>query len=199
MDHAEKVKLVFATNNPHKFEEIKCKLEDRINLLSLEDIGFSGVIPEEQDSLEGNAAQKAFFIHNRFGLDCFADDTGLEIDALQGEPGVYSARYAGENCTFEDNMKMVLLKMAGINNRKARFRTVIALVEKGNLNSFEGEIKGSITTEKRGTKGFGYDPIFQPEGYTQTFAEMSLIEKNLISHRALAITAFIKHFIADKR
>jgi XTP/dITP diphosphohydrolase len=194
MNNSKKIKLLFATGNRHKFEEIKHVLDNRVDLLSLTDIGFSDEIPEEQDTLEGNAAQKAIFIYNKYGIDCFADDTGLEIDSLKGEPGVYSARYAGENSTFEENMNKVLLKMTDKINRKARFRTVIALVEKGKLTIFEGEVKGLITLEKHGIKGFGYDPIFQPEGYNRTFAEMSLSEKNLISHRALAIAEFIKHF-----
>lgn len=199
MNNPKTKNLVFASNNQHKFEEIKYALENRINLLSLADIGFSGDIPEEQDTLEGNAAQKAFFIYNKFGLDCFADDTGLEIDALQGEPGVYSARYAGPNADFENNMNKVLTKLSGVENRKARFRTVIALVENGKLTTFEGEIKGWITVEKRGLKGFGYDPIFLPEGHQLTFAEMPLAEKNLISHRALAVAAFIEHLIPGKK
>jgi len=189
-----KTKLVFATNNRHKFEEIQGILRDRVELLNLAEIGCNDEIPEEHDTLEGNAAQKAFYIYRKFGVDCFADDTGLEIDALHGEPGVYSARYAGEICTFEDNMNLVLSKMTGIKNRAARFRTVIALVERGNLTSFEGVIEGSITREKRGLKGFGYDPIFEPTGSNHTFAEMPLSEKNKISHRALAIEAFAKHF-----
>jgi len=193
MNDMGKTKLVFATNNRYKFEEIKQVLKDKVNLLDLADIGFSGEIPEEQDTLEDNAAQKAFFIYHKYGMDCFADDTGLEIEALQGEPGVYSARYAGGNCTFDDNMNLVLLKMVGKSNRKARFRTVIALVEQGRLNTFDGVIKGLITHEKRGMEGFGYDPIFEPEGYGRTFAEMTLPEKNLISHRALAVAAFFNY------
>ena len=197
MNNSAIKKLVFVTNNGHKFKEIKQVLENRIILLSLADIGFSNEIPEEQNTLEGNAAQKAFLIYHKFGIDCFADDTGLEIEALQGEPGVYSARYAGANCTFEENMNLVLLKMAGKSNREAQFRTVIALVEKGRLTTFEGKIKGIITHKRRGTKGFGYDPVFQPKGYRQTFAEMSLKQKNLISHRALAVNAFMKYLIPD--
>jgi XTP/dITP diphosphohydrolase len=197
MSNSEKARLIFATNNSHKLEEIKQVLQGRVNLLCLADVGFSGDIPEEQNTLEGNAVQKAFFIYKKFGMDCFSDDTGLEIEALDGEPGVYSARYAGENCNFDNNMNMVLSKMTGKSNRKARFRTVIALVEQGKLSTFEGEIKGLITTEKHGTKGFGYDPIFQPEGYERTFGEMSPGEKNMISHRALAVNAFLKHFESD--
>jgi XTP/dITP diphosphohydrolase len=196
MNNSEKTKLVFATNNQHKFEEIKQVLDDKVNLLSLADIGFSDEIPEEQDTLEDNAAQKAFFIYHKYGMDCFSDDTGLEIEALQGEPGVYSARYAGEKCSFDDNMNLVLLKMIGKNNRKARFRTVIALVEQGRLYTFEGKICGLIALERLGMKGFGYDPIFIPDGYKCTFAEMSLTEKNRISHRAIAVNSFISHIVA---
>ena len=182
-----KPRLIFATNNKHKVNEIRDVLGDRVELLDLSDIGFTGNIPEDQDTLEGNAAQKALYIYNRFGMNCFADDTGLEIEALHGEPGVFSARYAGENCTFEDNMNKVLEKLKDHSNRKARFRTVIALVEEGNLSFFRGEVSGSILSEKHGLKGFGYDPIFRPEGYRQTFAEMTLGDKNKISHRAKAI------------
>lgn len=168
-------------------------MDQKIEVIHLGDLKFSGHIPEEQETLEGNAAQKAFFIYEKFGMNCFADDTGLEIEALNGEPGVFSARYAGESCNSEENVKKVLENMMGQANRKARFRTVIALVMDGKLTTFEGEIKGLITLEKSGDQGFGYDPIFQPEGYTKTFAEMTLAEKNAISHRALAIQAFINH------
>jgi XTP/dITP diphosphohydrolase len=185
--------LVFATNNKHKLEEILHVAGSHIHLLSLSDLGFTGDIPEEQDTIEGNAAQKAFFIYDRYAIDCFADDTGLEIDALHGEPGVYSARYAGENCSFEDNMNKVLAAMEGMDNRKARFRTVITLVENGKLTTFQGEIKGIITREKHGLQGFGYDPVFLPEGFNRTFAEMELAEKNRISHRALAVQKLIDY------
>jgi XTP/dITP diphosphohydrolase len=190
-------KLVFATNNRHKAQEIKNILKNQIEILSLGEIGFYGEIPEEQNSLEGNAEQKAFYIYNYSGIDCFADDTGLEIEALNGEPGVYSARYAGENCTYDDNMNLVLLRMNGLSNRKACFRTVIALVEKGRLCTFEGRINGRIIEEKRGSSGFGYDPIFIPDGFDQTFAEMTPDQKNAISHRAMAIKAFTKYIFPD--
>jgi len=193
MNDSEK-SLVFATNNKHKFDEINHAIGNKVKLQSLIDIGFTGEIPEETQTLEGNAAQKALFIYSKFGLDCFADDTGLEIEALNGEPGVFSARYAGMNCSFEDNMNKVLRKMHGKANRDARFRTVIALVEGGQLRYFVGEIRGTIVQEKRGSKGFGYDPIFLPEGYSKTFAEMSLADKNLISHRARAIDQLIQYF-----
>jgi XTP/dITP diphosphohydrolase len=194
MRHPDTPKLVFATNNRHKFEELQHSLGGQVELVSLKDIGFTGEIPEEQDTVEGNAVQKAQFIYQHFGVNCIADDTGLEIDALDGEPGVYSARYAGENCTFEDNLKLVLKKMTGKTNRKARFKTVIALMEQGQLSTFMGEIRGLITEAKRGSLGFGYDPIFEPEGWNKTFAEMTLEEKNKISHRGLAVEAFIKYF-----
>jgi XTP/dITP diphosphohydrolase len=186
--------LVFATCNRHKFDEINHVLGNRVKMKSLLDLGFNGEIPEEMFTLEGNAAQKALFIYRKFGMDCFADDTGLEIEALNGEPGVFSARYAGKNCSFEDNMNKVLQKLIGKNNRNARFRTVIALVENGQLRYFKGEVRGTIIQEKRGTAGFGYDPIFQPEGFSQTFAEMSLADKNLISHRARAINQLLQYF-----
>jgi XTP/dITP diphosphohydrolase len=185
--------LVFATNNKHKLEEIRHVASPHIHLLSLSDLGFTGDIPEEEDTIEGNAAQKAWFIYDRYGINCFADDTGLEIDALHGEPGVYSARYAGENCSFEDNMNKVLAAMEGIENRKARFRTVIALVENGKLTTFQAEIQGVITREKHGLQGFGYDPVFLPDGFDRTFAEMVLAEKNRISHRALAVQKLIDY------
>jgi XTP/dITP diphosphohydrolase len=181
------MKLIFATNNRHKFEEIRSVLDPRFELLNLNDIGHSGEIPEDHETLEENAAQKAFFIYEKVNINCFADDTGLMIDALQGEPGVYSARYAGKDCTFEDNMNKVLGRMKSVRNRQAYFRTVIALVEEGHLKIFQGEIQGLITHEKRGQSGFGYDPIFQPNGFDRTFAEMTLSEKNGISHRALAV------------
>jgi XTP/dITP diphosphohydrolase len=185
--------LVFATNNKHKLDEIRHLVSPYIQLLGLSDLGFSGEIPEEMDTIEGNAAQKAWYIYDRYKTGCFADDTGLEIEALHGEPGVYSARYAGENCSFEDNMNKVLAAMKGISNRKARFRTVIALVENGKLTTFQGEIKGVITREKAGRQGFGYDPVFLPDGFDRTFAEMDLAEKNRISHRALAVQKLIDY------
>jgi XTP/dITP diphosphohydrolase len=185
--------LVFATNNKHKLEEIRHLATPHIHLLGLSDIGFAGDIPEEMDTIEGNAAQKAWFIYNKYEINCFADDTGLEIDALHGEPGVFSARYAGENCSFEDNMNKVLAALEKTENRKARFRTVIALVENGKLITFQGEIQGVITREKHGLQGFGYDPVFLPDGFYRTFAEMDLAEKNRISHRALAVQKLIDY------
>lgn len=179
-------KIVFATNNPHKLDEIRKIAGTNIEILSLADINCHDDIPETADTLEGNALIKARHIKEKYGYDCFADDTGLEITALGNEPGVYSARYAGNDCNPQRNMEKVLDKMSGINNREAAFRTVIALIIGDDTHLFEGSIKGYIITEKRGNAGFGYDPIFQPEGYTKTFAELGETEKNKISHRAIA-------------
>jgi XTP/dITP diphosphohydrolase len=195
LQETSKSKLVFATNNQHKFKEIMDVLGNKIDLISLEDLGFTGDIPEEHHTLEANALQKANTIYNLYGVNCFADDTGLEITALDGEPGVYSARYAGEKCTFEDNITKVLKKMTDVKNRNACFITVIALVENGIHKIFTGKIVGEITTERKGNNGFGYDPIFKPKGYHCTFAEMSLEEKNLISHRAIAVAALKDYLI----
>lgn len=185
------MKLVFATNNPNKLKEIQHKLGNEIELLGLNDIGCNEDIPETAPTLEGNALQKAMYVYEKFGYDCFADDTGLEIDALGGEPGVYSARYAGEAKDAQANMAKVLEKLNGEGNRAARFRTVIALVVGGKKTLMDGEVKGVILTEKRGSEGFGYDPIFQPEGYELSFAEMDLTEKNKISHRARAVEKLV--------
>jgi XTP/dITP diphosphohydrolase len=187
------MELVFATNNKHKLGELQAILGDRIKLLSLNDIGCDEDIPEEQETLEGNASQKAFYVFNKFGYNCFADDTGLEIEALNGEPGVYSARYAGEERSAEANMDKVLAGLFKIKNRNARFRTVISLVIDGSEKQFEGVVDGNILTEKRGKSGFGYDPIFQPEGFLQTFAEMNLTDKNKISHRGRAVEKLIQY------
>lgn len=181
------MKLVFATNNKHKLEELQAIVGEHFKLLSLRDIGCNEEIPEEQDTLEGNARQKAFFIYNKFGYNCFADDTGLEIEALNGEPGVFSARYAGEAKNPEANIDKVLDKLAKINNRKARFRTVISLVINGTEHQFEGIVDGEILKKRQGKSGFGYDPVFLPDGFSQSFAEMSLQDKNQISHRGRAV------------
>jgi XTP/dITP diphosphohydrolase len=185
--------LVFATNNIHKLGEVRAILKGLVEISSLQEIGCNEEIPEEQDSLEGNAAQKGLFVYNKFRYDCIADDTGLEIEALNGEPGVFSARYAGEKCTFDDNIELVLRKMKGIENRKARFRTVIALVEQGKVHYLEGSIHGKITTERHGKQGFGYDPVFIPDGFDRTFAEMSPDEKNAVSHRARAVLELYRY------
>jgi XTP/dITP diphosphohydrolase len=180
-------KLVFATNNAHKLEEIAAILGEKIKLLSLKDIECTADIPETANTLEGNATQKAEYIYQQYGLDCFADDTGLEVEALDGAPGVFSARYAGEGHNSEDNMQKLLQNLQGVTNRKAQFRTVICLIWDGKKYLFEGICKGEIIEEKRGNAGFGYDPIFVPEGYDQTFAELGNDIKNSISHRAKAV------------
>lgn len=185
------MELVFATNNRHKLEELQELLGSEIKLLSLGDIGCYEDIPETRPTLEGNARQKSLFVYEKYGYNCFADDTGLEIEALGGEPGVYSARYAGDAKDSEANMKKVLEKLVKINNRKARFRTVISLVLNGEETQFEGIVEGAILTEKKGNSGFGYDPVFQPKGHTQSFAEMSLEQKNKISHRGRAVEKLV--------
>ncbi len=181
------MKLVFATNNQHKLHELRTMLGSKFELLSLSDIGCTDEIPEEQPTLEGNARQKAQFIFNKYKINCFADDTGLEIESLNGEPGVYSARYAGPDNNAQANMDKVLSNLAKIKNRNARFRTVILLILDGKEYAFEGIVDGTILSEKKGTTGFGYDPIFLPNGFNQTFAEMALSEKNTISHRGRAV------------
>ena len=182
-----KRKLVFVTNNAHKLEEISSILGGKMELLSLKDIQCTADIPETADTLEGNAIQKAEYIHRHYGLDCFADDTGLEVEALNGAPGVYSARYAGEGHDSEANMQKLLHNLEGKDNRKARFRTAICLIMDNEQHLFEGICRGEIIQEKRGGAGFGYDPIFVPEGYTETFAELGNDIKNTISHRAKAV------------
>jgi len=179
-------KLVFATNNQHKTEEIRAALEGKYEILNLEDIGCLVDIPETADTFEGNASLKSSYVVAHFNLDCFADDSGLEIEALNNEPGVYSARYSGSRDNME-NIQLVLKKLEGIANRRARFKTVISLMQNGENHIFEGTIEGTIRTTLSGFNGFGYDPIFQPDGYELTFAEMDLAEKNKISHRAIAL------------
>ena len=186
------MELVFATNNPHKLTEISNLLNGRIRLLSLKDIGCFEELPEDQDTLEGNASQKAWYLFDKYGYNCFADDTGLEVEALGGQPGVFSARYAGPARSAEDNMDKVLSLMDKIINRKARFRTVISLVLEGSEKRFEGVVEGQILRCKKGAGGFGYDPIFKPDESNLSFAEMSLDEKNQISHRARAITKLVE-------
>ncbi|MDP2423653.1 MAG: RdgB/HAM1 family non-canonical purine NTP pyrophosphatase [Bacteroidales bacterium] len=201
-------KLVFATQNKHKIIEVTDVITKRLyesgnnatqwEILSLSDLGGLYDIPETALSLEGNALLKAMYVVDRFGFDCFADDTGLEIDALDGRPGIYSARYAGENKNFEDNINKVLKELRGIENRKARFRTVVALVIKNHVHYFEGIMNGQIIHSKRGSGGFGYDSVFLPECYDRTFAEMTLDEKNQVSHRAIAINRLCD-FLNDYR
>lgn len=188
-----KKKLVFATNNAHKLEEIASILGEKIELLSLKDIGCTADIPETADTLQGNAIQKAEYIHSHYGFDCFADDTGLEVEALDGAPGVFSARYAGDGHNSEANMQKLLQNLQGVENRKAQFRTVICLILDGKQHLFEGICKGEIIKEKRGSAGFGYDPIFVPEGYNESFAQLGNAVKNKISHRAKAVEMLCKY------
>ena len=185
--------LIFASNNKHILEEIRNLLEGIVKIKSLKEIGLEGDIPETADTLEGNATQKAEWVYSRTGMDCFADDTGLEVEALNGEPGVYSARYAGENCSFADNVNKLLKALEGHSNRNARFRTAICLIENGEKKYFEGIVNGTITTFEAGNEGFGYDPIFLPEGHNKTFAEMPLDIKNKISHRGRAIQKLVEY------
>ena len=177
------MKLVFATNNKHKLQEVRDILGNRVEVLSLNDINCHDDIPETAETLQGNALIKARHIYEKYGLDCFADDTGLEVEALGGEPGVYSARYAGEECCSEANMQKLLHNLTGKENRNAQFRTVLALIIKGEEKLFNGIVKGTITEKKMGDSGFGYDPIFIPEGFSDSFAQMSSEMKNSISHR----------------
>lgn len=192
-----KRKLVFVTNNPHKLREIKNILDKKFEIISLNDLGINEDIPETADSLEGNALLKARFVHQRTKLDCFADDTGLLVDALNGAPGVYSARYAGENASFDDNMDKLLDAIEGNPNRKSGFRTAIALILDDREYIFEGSVDGVILEQRKGIEGFGYDPIFQPVGYDESFAEMDASLKNTISHRGLAVKKLAR-FLLDK-
>ena len=182
------MKICFATNNKNKLKQIKQALGDSHEILSLKDINCLEELAETQETIEGNSLQKAQYVFDNYNVACFADDTGLEINALNGEPGVYSARYAGPDCKAEDNMAMVLDKLSGISDRQARFKTVITLIDdNGNQTQFEGIANGEITSTKSGADGFGYDPIFKPEGCDVTFAEISMEEKNNISHRGKAV------------
>lgn len=188
------MKICFATNNIKKLEEVRAALAGtKFSIVSLEEIGCAEEIPETGDTLEHNAFQKARFIKDKFGLDCFADDTGLEVDALEGEPGVYSGRYAGEPRSDERNIDLLLKNMLGASIRTARFKTIIALILNGSEYKFEGVAEGEILLERQGNGGFGYDPIFRPGGYTSSFAELSMDEKNKISHRGNAIRELIAH------
>ncbi|MCR5589089.1 MAG: RdgB/HAM1 family non-canonical purine NTP pyrophosphatase [Bacteroidales bacterium] len=181
-------KLIFATNNKHKVEEVRAALDGIVEIVTLAEAGLSGEIPETADTLQGNALQKAQWVWERTHTDCFADDTGLEVNALGGAPGVYSARYAGEHCSFDDNINKLLAALDGQSNRKADFRTVICLIEGGETHYFEGRVDGQILTERHSNgEGFGYDPIFMPDRFAVSFAEMPLDVKNTISHRGLAV------------
>lgn len=190
------MKLIFATNNAHKLAEVQAVLGDGYELVTPRQMGITEDIPETASTLEGNARQKARYLYERTGLDCFADDTGLEVDALDGAPGVHSARYATDGHDFEANTRLLLHNMEGKEDRRARFRTAIILIEGGEEHLFEGRVEGEITCEPAGCGGFGYDPVFRPEGYEQTFAEMSADEKNSISHRARAVAKLVEYLTA---
>ena len=191
------MKLVFASNNKNKIQEIQALVPNTIQIVSLEEIGCFEDIPETADTIEGNAILKANYVTEKYGYDCFADDTGLEVEALNGAPGVYSARYAGEQKDANDNMDKLLSELKDKTNRKANFKTVIALNLDGKQNLFSGIIHGKIIEEKIGTNGFGYDPIFVADGYEKTFAELSMEEKSNISHRGIAVKQLIEYFIKN--
>lgn len=184
--------IVFATHNRHKSEEACQILGPRWTLRNLHDLGQTEEIPETADTLQGNALQKAQFVYDKYHLSCFADDTGLEVEALNGAPGVYSARYAGEHCSFADNVNKLLHEMQGQTNRRACFKTVVALILDGEAHFFEGRVDGTIIETPRGGEGFGYDPVFVPDGFSETFAEMSAEQKNKISHRGRAMAKLIE-------
>lgn len=191
------LRLVFATHNTYKAREIQSIMPQGVDILSLEDIGCEEEIPETGDTLEENALLKARYVWEKFGMNCFADDTGLLVDVLEGEPGVYSARYAGPQKDVNDNMDLLLSKLDQKENRTARFKTAMALILHGDEHVFVGTVEGRITHKKRGSKGFGYDPVFEPEGQQKTFAEMSLEEKNTMSHRARAMEKMILFLVKD--
>lgn len=190
-------KLVFATNNAHKLEEVRAVLDNKIEIVSLNELGCYDDIPETADTLDGNALIKAEYVFNKFGMACIADDTGLEVEALNGEPGVYSARYGGEPHNAQKNMQKLLTNLKGIENRKARFRTVIVLKDAERELYFEGTIHGHISETPSGAAGFGYDPVFVPDGYNKSFAELGPELKNKISHRALAVEELIRFLKND--
>ncbi|HRY31622.1 MAG TPA: RdgB/HAM1 family non-canonical purine NTP pyrophosphatase [Bacteroidales bacterium] len=195
------MKLVFATNNMHKLQEAREVLRHHgllTKISGLKEIGCNTDIPETAPSLEGNALQKAVYVSDRYGTDCFADDTGLEIEALGGRPGVYSARYAGEGCSFDDNIDKILAELGDRPDRKAAFRTVICLIIHGEIHYFEGRVEGNILHARKGKGGFGYDPVFQPAGHEKTFAEMNMEEKNRLSHRGNALRKMVQ-FLAKER
>lgn len=190
-------KLVFASNNAHKLSEIRAILGDRIEIISLSDLQCHDEIPETADTLEGNALIKARYVWEHYGLYCFADDTGLEVEALGGAPGVYSARFAGEHASFEDNVSLLLERLSGVAApRRARFRTVVALIDEYGTHFFEGSVDGEITLERSGDHGFGYDPIFRPEGREETFAQLTEQEKNSMSHRGRAVQQLVRYLQA---
>jgi XTP/dITP diphosphohydrolase len=187
------MELIVASQNQNKLVEFKKILGDKINLFSLSDIGLNQEIPENEKTIKKNAMFKAKFVNTQTGKNVFADDTGLEIDSLNGEPGVYSARYSGVDRNSDKNIELVLRKLKNKANRNSRFKTIISLIIDGKSVNFEGVVEGKITEEKRGSNGFGYDPIFQPNGYSSTFGEMSLKEKNKISHRSIAINKMVQY------
>nr|WP_313965782.1 non-canonical purine NTP diphosphatase [uncultured Porphyromonas sp.] len=190
-------KLVFASNNAHKLSEIRAILGDRLEIISLSDLQCHEEIPETADTLEGNALIKARYVWEHYGLYCFADDTGLEVEALGGAPGVYSARFAGEHASFEDNVSLLLERLSGVAApRRARFRTVIALIDEYGTHFFEGSVDGEITLERSGDHGFGYDPVFRPEGREETFAQLTEQEKNSMSHRGRAVQKLVRYLQA---
>lgn len=191
--------LIFATNNRHKLQEVSEMLKGIVDIRSLAEMGLEGDIPETADTLQGNALQKAQWVYDRTGMDCFADDTGLEVEALGGAPGVYSARYAGEHCSFDDNIDNLLAALDGEINRRADFRTVICLIENGEPRYFEGRVDGVILTERYGKEGFGYDPVFLPDRFAVSFAEMPLEVKNSISHRGRAVQALVEYLSENQK
>lgn len=188
------MKIVFATHNRHKVEEVQAVLGEGYELITAAEAGVKEEIPEEQPTIQGNASQKSHYLYEHTGLNCFADDTGLEVEALDGAPGVYSARYAGDHVSYEDNNRLLLKNLEGKTNRRARFRTVISLILNGEEHLFEGTVEGTIATAPRGEAGFGYDPLFVPDGYETTFAQMSAEAKNSISHRGRAVAALAAFF-----
>ena len=193
------MKILFATNNAHKLSEVQAVLGDGYTLVTPRECGVMEEIPEEQETLEGNALQKARYLHDRTGLDCFADDTGLEVEALGGAPGVHSARYATDGHDFAANNRLLLKNLQGVENRRARFRTVIALILNGEEHLFEGVVEGRILDHETGHEGFGFDPLFVPDGCERTFAEMSAAEKNAISHRGRAVRKLAEYLHAHEK
>lgn len=193
------MKILFATNNAHKLSEVQAVLGDGYTLVTPRECGVMEEIPEEQETLEGNALQKARYLHDRTGLDCFADDTGLEVEALGGAPGVHSARYATDGHDFAANNRLLLKNLQGVGNRRARFRTVIALILNGEEHLFEGVVEGRIIDHETGHEGFGFDPLFVPDGCERTFAEMSAAEKNAISHRGRAVRKLAEYLHAHEK
>lgn len=191
-------KLCFATNNAHKVEEVQAVLGNRFELSTLKQIGCNEELPETGNTLEANSLQKASYLFDNYQIDCFADDTGLEVTALKGEPGVYSARYAGEQRSHSDNINLLLKNLSGKTDRSAQFRTVITLIIDGKVEQFEGIVKGEIIETLRGNEGFGYDPIFIPEGFDRTFAEMTMEEKGKISHRGRAFEKLVTFLVSNK-